>query len=87
MPFAAETFGAWGAGARFLVQRLVRHWSQTQDCSLREAGLLCHGTLGAAVLKAVCRQLERGFPLADGEAGGGGGPAGPGGGPGGSLAF
>ena len=87
MPFAAETFGAWGAGARFLVQRLVRHWSQTQDCSLREAGLLCHGTLGAAVLKAVCRQLERGFPVADGEAVGGGGPAGPGGGPGGSLAF
>ena len=65
MPFAAETFGAWGAGARFLVQRLVRHWSQTQDCSLREAGLWCHGVLGAAVLKAVCRQLERGFPAAE----------------------
>ena len=87
MPFAAETFGAWGAGARFLVQRLVRHWSQTQDCTLREAGLLCHGraTLGAAVLKAVCRQLERGFPLAEGDPGGGGGTAGPGGGPPGPL--
>ena len=83
MPFAAETFGAWGAGARFLVQRLVRHWSQTQDCSLREAGMLCHGTLGAAVLKAVCRQLERGFPVAEGEAGGSAG--GPGGGPVGPL--
>jgi hypothetical protein len=85
MPFAAETFGAWGAGARFLVQRLVRHWSQTQDCSLKEAGLLCHGTLGAAVLKAVCRQLERGFPLAECDGGGGGGAADPGGGPGGPL--
>ena len=72
MPFAAETFGAWGAGARFLVQRLVRHFSQTQDCSLREAGLQCHGSLGAAVLKAVCRQLERGFPPAEAEAGNGG---------------
>ena len=82
MPFAAETFGAWGAGVRFLVQRLVRHWSQTQDCSLREAGLLCHGTLGAAVLKAVCPQVRR-FPLAEGEAGGGAG--GPGGGPVGPL--
>ena len=85
LPFAAETFGAWGPGARFLVQRLVRHWSQTQDCSLREAGLEVHGTLGAAVLKAVCRQLERGFPAEAGE-----GPSGapePGGGRGSPLGF
>ena len=83
-PFGAETFGAWGAGARFLVQRLVFLWSQKQGCSLREAGLACHGTLGAAVLKAVCRQLERGFPL-PGEGSGSEASAGRGGGPGGPL--
>ena len=61
MPFAAETFGA---GARFLVQRVARHWSQKQGCSMKEAVLLCHNTLGSVVLKAVRRQIERGFPLA-----------------------
>ena len=60
--FVVETLGAWGGGARFLVQRLVRLWAQKFGVSVREAGLHVHGVLGSTVVKAVCRQLERGFP-------------------------
>ena len=64
-PFVVEAVGAWGGGARFLTQRLVRQFSLKQGCGLQEAGRECQTVLGSAVLRAVCRQLERGFPSAE----------------------
>ena len=61
-PFAFETVGSFGGGARFLCQRLARQWSLHHECSLQEAGRAVHRALGCAVIRAVARQLERGFP-------------------------
>ena len=33
-----------------------------QECGLREAGHVIQSVLGSSVLRAVARQLERGFP-------------------------
>ena len=61
-PFAVEAVGAWGGGARYITQKVVRHWALKHDSSLKEAGISCQAVLGSAVLRAVCRQLEWGFP-------------------------
>ena len=61
-PFAVEARGAWRGGARFLLLRLGKAWALKHGCSSREAYRTCQDRLGVAVLRAVCRQLERGFP-------------------------
>ena len=56
---AGGILGWWGT------QRLVRLLAQKFGVPLREAGMHVHATLGSAAVKAVCRQLERGFPTPD----------------------
>ena len=61
-PFIVETQGTWGGHARHLVQRIICLWALKKGCSKAEAAVSCTGTISAAVLRGVGRQLERGFP-------------------------
>ena len=63
--FVVETFGPFSSGARFLCQRLVRVWALKHELPLPEASRVIHRALGCAWIRAVARQLERGFPSGD----------------------
>ena len=56
------TFGTWDGGALRLTQALVRATALHRSCSLLEAARSCRSRLAAAVLRGMCRQVERGFP-------------------------
>ena len=71
-PFVLETIGAWGGRARYLSQTLANRLAIVNQCSRKDAALACRGRVASALLRAVCRQLERGFP--EGVAGSGEAP-------------
>ena len=65
-PVVLETVGAWGGRARHLTQALSCRLSLVWHCPRKEAALICRGRIASALLRAVCRQLERGFPAEGG---------------------
>ena len=61
-PFVVEAVGAYGSGARGLMHSLAKQYALKLGVTRKEAGLACSAALGTSVVRAVCRQLERGFP-------------------------
>ena len=61
-PFVLEAVGAWGGRTRHLTQIIACRLAAVQQCTRKEAALSCRGRISSALLRAVCRQLERGFP-------------------------
>ena len=61
--FIVETFGSWESGALRLAQALVKMTALHRSRSLVEAARSCRSRLAAAVLRGMCRQVERGYPV------------------------